>query len=109
MKKIEGFYQLCARRGLTGKQGVIIPKSNIQQLNLDINIIDAVNAGQFHLYGIEHIDEAVELLMHLKAGVPDENNDFPDDSLYGLVQDRLARLAGYEDEERGFWLNCLKK
>ncbi|NRD74046.1 AAA family ATPase [Shewanella sp. VB17] len=108
-EKIEGFYQLCARRGLTGKQGVIIPKSNIQQLNLDINIIDAVNAGQFHLYGIEHIDEAVELLMHLKAGVPDENNDFPDDSLYGLVQDRLARLAGYEDEERGFLAKLFEK
>lgn len=108
-EKIEGFYQLCTRRGLTGKQGVIIPKSNIQQLNLDIKIIDAVSSGQFHLYAIEHIDEAVELLMNLKAGVPDENNDFPDGSVYGLVQARLAHLAGYQDKESSFFTKLFEK
>ncbi|MEC4724312.1 AAA family ATPase [Shewanella sp. D64] len=108
-EKIEGFYNLCARRGLTGRQGVIIPKSNTQQLNLDIKIIESVKAGKFHLYAIEHIDEAVELLMSLKAGTPDEDNDFPDDSLYGIVQDRLAKLAGYQDEETGFFAKLLEK
>lgn len=108
-EKIEGFYNLCERRGLTGRQGVIIPNSNTQQLNLNHNIIEAIKAGKFHLYGIEHIDEAVELLMNMKAGVPDESNNFPDDSLYGLVQDRLARLAGYQEEESGFFAKLFEK
>lgn len=108
-EKIEGFYNLCERRGLTGRQGVIIPSSNTQQLNLNINIIESVKAGKFHLYAVEHIDEAVELLMGLQAGTPDEDNDFPDDSLYGIVQDRLAKLAGYQDEESGFFAKLLEK
>ena len=108
-EKIEGFYNLCERRGLTGSQGVIIPKSNTQQLNLNLKLIESVKAGKFHLYAIEHIDEAVELLMGIKAGTPDEDNDFPDDSLYGIVQDRLAKLAGYQDEETSFFAKLLEK
>jgi predicted ATP-dependent protease len=88
---------------------VIIPKSNTQQLNLNLKLIESVKAGKFHLYAIEHIDEAVELLMGIKAGTPDEDNDFPDDSLYGIVQDRLAKLAGYQDEETSFFAKLLEK
>ncbi|QSX35174.1 AAA family ATPase [Shewanella avicenniae] len=98
-EKIEGFYNLCERRGLTGTQGVIIPRSNVQQLNLPNRIIEAVKAGKFHLYEISHVDDAIELLMNKATGKPDEDDNFPEDSLYGLVQRRLDRLAGNGDDE----------
>lgn len=99
-EKIEGFFDLCERRGLTGKQGVIIPTANCQQLNLKPAIIKAVEQQQFHIYHVEHIDEAVELLMNKTAGKADEDHHFPEESLYGLVQARLDRLAGYPEEEK---------
>jgi len=108
-EKIEGFFNLCSRRGLTGTQGVMIPKSNTQQLNLTSPLIEAIAAGKFHLYEIEHIDEAVERLMNITAGIADEENNFPDDSLYGLVQGRLAGLAGYQDEEKSFFAKLVEK
>ncbi|MCF1428830.1 MAG: AAA family ATPase [Shewanella sp.] len=98
-EKIEGFFNLCERRGLTGDQGVILPRANLQQLNLPTRIVDAVAAGEFHLYQVAHMDEAVELLMNMPAGEADEDNDFPDDSLYGLVQQRLDKLAGNGAEQ----------
>lgn len=108
-EKIEGFFDLCERRGLTGEQGVIMPKSNVLQLNLAPKVITAVGQGLFHIYAIEHMDEAVELLMQMPAGVADEDNDFPHDSLYGLVQERLDKLAGNGDEELGLISKLLAK
>ncbi|QDO83871.1 AAA family ATPase [Shewanella psychropiezotolerans] len=108
-EKIEGFFNLCERRGLTGNQGVIIPTANTQQLNLSAKLVAAIEAEKFSLFQIEHIDEAVELLMKVNAGVADENNDFPEESLYGLVQGRLANLAGYSDEESTFFEKLLRK
>lgn len=108
-EKIEGFFNLCERRGLTGEQGVIMPRSNILQLNLDPKVITAVGKGLFHIYAIEHMDEAVELLMQMPAGVADEDNDFPHDSLYGLVQERLDKLAGNGEEEIGIMTRLLAK
>jgi Lon-like ATP-dependent protease len=108
-EKIEGFFTLCQRRGLTGEQGVIIPKTNILQLNLAPEVISAVEKGQFHIYGISHMDEAVELLMQINAGVADEDNDFPHDSLYGLVQQRLDKMAGHDEISVSFWQRILTK
>ena len=108
-EKIEGFFNLCERRGLTGEQGVIMPKSNVLQLNLNPKVITAVGKGLFHLYAIEHMDQAVELLMQMPAGVADEDNDFPHDSLYGLVQERLDKLAGNGEEEIGIITRFLAK
>ena len=108
-EKIEGFFNLCERRGLTGEQGVIMPKSNILQLNLNPKVITAVSKGLFHIYAIEHMDQAVELLMQMPAGVADEDNDFPHDSLYGLVQERLDKLAGNGEEEIGLITRLLAK
>lgn len=102
-EKIEGFFNLCERRGLTGEQGVILPRANLLQLNLPKRIVEAVANGEFHIYQVAHMDEAVEILMNLPAGQADEDNNFPDESLYGLVQQRLDRLAGHGDEEPGFW------
>lgn len=108
-QKIEGFFNLCERRGLTGEQGVIMPKSNVLQLNLAPKVITAVGKGLFHIYAVEHMDQAVELLMQMPAGVADEDNDFPHDSLYGLVQERLDKLAGNGEEEIGLMARLLAK
>ncbi|MCK8045504.1 AAA family ATPase [Shewanella sp. 1CM18E] len=108
-EKIEGFFKLCKRRGLTGNQGVIIPCSNMQQLNLHQDVIDAVTEGLFSIYQVKHIDEAVEILMQLPAGSADEDNQFPDESLYGLVQSRLENLAGYQEEEPSLFARLLDK
>ena len=102
-EKIEGFYNLCARRGLTGTQGVIIPQTNLLQLNLPKAIIKAVETKTFHIHQVSHMDEAVELLMQMPAGTADEHNNFPDNSLYGIVQQRLDKLAGNLDEEFSFF------
>ncbi|BDM64890.1 ATP-dependent protease [Shewanella sp. NFH-SH190041] len=103
-EKIEGFFNLCQRRGLTGSQGVLLPRANLLQLNLPKRIIDAVADGKFHLFQISHMDEAVELLMQLPAGKADAENDFPPETLYGLVQQRLDKLAGNDDEmPLSFW------
>ncbi|EDP99672.1 S16 family serine protease [Shewanella benthica] len=108
-EKIEGFFNLCERRGLTGIQGVIIPRANTQQLNLSAKLVAAIKAEKFSIFQIKHIDEAIELLMNTTAGVADEDNHFPEDSLYGLVQARLASLAGYSDEESTFFEKLLRK
>ncbi len=108
-EKIEGFFQLCQRRGLTGEQGVILPKSNVQQLNLHPDVIQAVKQQKFHLYQVEHMDEAVEILMKKPAGVRDEQGQFEGNSLYGLVQTRLEGLAGYGEEESSFLAKLLAK
>ncbi|QBF84113.1 ATP-dependent protease [Shewanella maritima] len=98
-EKIEGFFNICRRRGLTGTQGVIMPSANVLQLNLNPEVIKAVNDGLFAIYAIDHMDDAIELLMQIPAGEPDDNNTFAPDSLYGLVQQRLDRLAGHEEVE----------
>ena len=108
-EKIEGFFKLCARRGLTGSQGVIMPKSNVQQLNLTPDVITAVEQGLFQLYEITHVDQAVTLLMGIKAGEADEDNNFPEDTLYGMVQQRLDRLAGNLDEEPSYFARLLAR
>lgn len=97
-EKIVGFYNLCQRRGLTGKQGVIIPKANRHQLNLPDELINNAKQGLFNLYQVEHMDQAVELLLQMPVGIADENNDFSNQSIYGIVQRKLKRLAGSEED-----------
>ncbi|MCL1143591.1 S16 family serine protease [Shewanella gaetbuli] len=109
-EKIEGFFNLCSRRGLTGNQGVIIPKANVLQLNLEPEVISAVTEGKFTIHAIEHMDQAVELLMAIPAGEANDDNDFPAETLYGMVQQRLDRLAGQDEEvELTFLAKCLAK
>ncbi|WP_137227310.1 AAA family ATPase [Shewanella sp. MEBiC00475] len=98
-EKIEGFFNLCQRRGLSGEQGVIMPKANVLQLNLEPAVIEAIDKGLFHIHAIEHMDQAVELLMQMPAGIANEDNDFAPDTLYGLVQQRLDKLAGQDDDD----------
>ncbi len=91
-EKIRGFFEVCAERGLTGNQGVIIPKQNIKDLMLSENIIKAVSEGKFSIFAISNIDEGVELLMNIPAGLADENGNYPKGSLYGRVNDKLDEM-----------------
>ena len=91
-QKIEGFFDVCRNRGLTGKQGVIIPRSNVQNLMLKRQIVEAVAQGKFHIWAVEKVEEGIEILTGVPAGRPDHKGNWPPDTLYGKVQ---ARLKGY--------------
>lgn len=92
-EKIEGFFDICNTRGLTGDQGVLIPDSNVQHLMLREEIVQAVREGKFHVYPIETIDQGIELLTDIPAGDPDNEGNYPEDSINGKVQARLAKFA----------------
>lgn len=107
-EKIEGFFHVCRYRGLTGEQGVILPRANTRQLNLSDDVIAAVESGEFHLFHVDKVEEALALLTGREVGVPDEDNRFKADTLYGLVQDRLDQMAGRDEpEHRPFWRRWL--
>ena len=92
-QKIEGFFDICKERGLTGDQGVLIPKSNIEHLMLKQDVIDAVDAGEFHIYPVEHISQGIEILTGMAVGEVDENGIYPDDSVFGKAQQRLENYV----------------
>lgn len=94
--KIEGFFDTCVLQGLTGQQGVIIPRSNTQHLMLRVDIIQAVQQGQFHIHAIDHVEQAMEILMNRPIGQPDKKGCYPQHSIYGEV---LTQLANWQDEE----------
>lgn len=104
-EKIEGFFQLCCARELTGEQGVIIPASNRRNLMLKQNVIDAVAAGLFHIYCVRHVDEALELLMGQTAGSLNDEGDYPEDTINFKVVARLKEISDMtsddDDEEDG--------
>lgn len=91
--KIEGFFELCKKRGLTGDQGVLIPVSNVKELVLNDEVVDAVKNGMFHIYPIKHIDEGLELLLNYPAGEKDENGLYPEDSIHGRAYQKLKAFA----------------
>lgn len=90
--KIEGFFDLCKKRGLTGTQGVVIPVSNVKDLVLMDEVVAAVREGQFHIYPIRHIDEGIGLMMGREAGERREDGKYPADSVHGLVMEKLRRF-----------------
>jgi lon-related putative ATP-dependent protease len=91
--KIEGFFDVCRERGLTGAQGVIVPASNVQHLMLREDVVEAVRQGQFHVYSISTIDEALELLTGMQAGARAADGTYPAESINGRVQAQLVRFA----------------
>ncbi len=97
-EKIEGFFEICKAKGLTGQQGVIIPLANQRHLMLNQAVRDAVSAGQFHIYAVGHVDDALELLSGITPGVADEKGAFPEKSLHARVLERL-RLWHEKDDE----------
>ncbi len=92
-EKIEGYFDICKARGLTGEQGVLIPQSNVKHLMLRADVVQAVEAGEFHIHAVETIDEGIALLTGMPAGEPDEDGRYPEDSINYLVQQRLIELA----------------
>ena len=92
-EKIEGFFDICAKRGLTGTQGVLIPQANVQHLMLRKDVIDACAADQFAVYPIATIDEGIALLTGLAAGGRDTKGNYPPDSVNRRVEDRLRDFA----------------
>ena len=97
--KIEGFFDLCKKRGLTGNQGVLIPVSNIKDLVLNDEVVTAVKDGIFHIYPITHINEGIELLMQYPAGEKNEQGEFPKDSVHGKVYAKLKAFAKASQEK----------
>jgi lon-related putative ATP-dependent protease len=92
-EKIEGFFDLCQARGLTGTQGVLIPESNVKHLMLRRDVITAVERGEFAIYPIATIDQGIEILTGKPAGERDGAGQFPPDSVNGRVEARLHDLA----------------
>ena len=91
--KIEGFYDVCKARGLTGKQGVIIPIQNVNDLMLREEVYEAVSKKKFSIYAIKSIDEGIEILTGLKAGKKKSNNIFESGTINALADEKLQRYA----------------
>jgi lon-related putative ATP-dependent protease len=92
-EKIEGFFDTCKARGLTGRQGVLIPRDNVKHLMLREDVVEAVSAGRFHVYPIASVDEAVALLTGTAAGERGADGAFPVDTANFRVERRLRELA----------------
>lgn len=92
-EKIEGFFRLCHARGLTGKQGVIIPESNRRNLILNEDVVSAVEAGKFHVHCVTHVDQAMEILLQRKAGTQQADGNFPAGTLNDDIIKRLQAIA----------------
>ncbi len=97
-EKIEGFFRVCRHEGLTGEQGVIIPQSNVKDLMLHQDVIDAVSAGQFNVWAIDNATQGLEILTGRCVGKWDENGEYPADSIHGIVQAKLDQLAKRDDD-----------
>ncbi|HET9115145.1 MAG TPA: ATP-binding protein [Gaiellaceae bacterium] len=107
-RKIEGFYAACKAGGFTGSQGVLVPASNVRNLMLDAEVVEAVRAGRFHVWPVRTIDEGIELLTGTPAGERAEDGGFPPETVHGLAQARLRanvevlrELAADGDRETG--------
>jgi len=98
-RKIEGFFDICMHKGLTGKQGVIMPAKSVKELMLKKELVGAVEKGGFHIYPIKTIEEGIEILTGMKAGKKRKNGTYSRGSLFRLVDDRLR---GFAEKARDF-------
>lgn len=92
-QKIEGFYDVCKVKGLTGKQGVIVPESNVKNLMLREDVVEAVRSGKFHIWTVKTVDDGIEALTGVSAGQRDDDGHFPEGSVNYLVEKRLEEFA----------------
>jgi ATP-dependent Lon protease len=105
-QKIEGFFGVCQNRGLTGKQGVMIPHQNVGDLMLHKDVVEAVATGKFHIYPVRNIDQGVEILTGVPAGEKSKDGAYPTGTVNYLVDQRLQDLAkrmkefGAEEEKK---------
>jgi lon-related putative ATP-dependent protease len=91
--KIEGFYDCCRMKGLTGNQGVMIPESNVQDLMLRKDVVEAVKKGKFTIYSVKTIDEGIEILTGKEAGEMKDDGTYPEGTINALVNEKLRALA----------------
>ncbi|MCW3489849.1 Lon protease family protein [Dethiobacter alkaliphilus] len=89
--KVEGFFKACKLKGLTGKQGVMLPVQNIKNLNLSDEVVDAVREGKFHIYPVTTIEEGIEILTGVPSGKTDEEGNYPENTVFGKVAAKLTR------------------
>ncbi len=99
-EKIEGFFDICCLRGLTGKQGVMIPKSNVVNLMLKKEVRDAVKNKRFTIYSIEHVDDALSLLMGMDAGVANGQGQYPEGTINYRIQCSLDKYSLLKHNEQ---------
>jgi predicted ATP-dependent protease len=92
-EKIEGFFDLCRQRGLDGHQGVLIPRANVQHLMLRDDVVAAVAESRFHVYAVDNVDQAIELLTSVPAGIPNAKGEVPAGTINHLVASRLVELS----------------
>jgi lon-related putative ATP-dependent protease len=100
-QKVEGFFDVCRSRGLTGKQGVMIPHQNVGSLMLRKDVVAAVQEGKFHIYPIQSIDQGVEILTGLPAGEKSPGGTYPAGTVNALVDQKLQELAERMKEFEG--------
>ena len=91
--KIEGFFDCCRVKGLTGKQGVMIPESNVKDLMLRKDVVEAVKKGKFHIHAVKTIDEGIEILTGKEAGEKKPEGTYPKGTINALVDEKLKTLA----------------
>jgi predicted ATP-dependent protease len=91
--KIEGFFDLCAARGLNGRQGVLIPTSCVSHLVLRDDVARAIREGKFNLFAVDHVMQGIEVLTGVSAGTRDAAGRFPANSVFGRVERRLIEIA----------------
>jgi lon-related putative ATP-dependent protease len=92
-EKIEGFFDICQRRGLSGEQGVLVPASNVEHMMLREDVVAAVEAGQFHIYALRSVDEAMHLLTGVEPGEPDDEGTYPTGTINQRVDAKLCDFA----------------
>ena len=92
-EKIEGFFEVCKLKGLTGQQGVMIPESNVQNLMLKEEVVEAAKAGKFNIYAVKKIDEGIEFLTGTKAGSQSSDGTFEEGTVNYLVDKQLKDMA----------------
>lgn len=92
-EKIEGFFDVCVQRGLTGDQGVLIPESNVKHLMLRKDVVKSVEKGDFAIYPVETIDEALEILTGMPAGYPGQDGHYPEGTVNAHVEEQLRAFA----------------
>lgn len=98
--KIQGFYDVCRAKGLTGKQGVMIPHTNLGDLMLRKDVVEAVQKGKFHIWAVKTIDEGIEILTGVSAGKKGKNGQFPAETIHFLVNEKLKH---YAETMKDYW------
>ena len=91
--KIEGFFEICKVKGLTGRQGVLVPRDNLKHLSLSDDVTEAIENKRFHIYGVSTVDEGIEVLTGVPAGDLQVDGEYPEGTVHRAVEQRLRQMA----------------